>query len=276
MTKSANTECGIQKIPFVPPMFNRQGRILNGTCAPYGSFPWMVQIQKRKFGSKTYEHHCGGALLSSKHVLSASHCFRDIEGTDYQVVVGQDNFGQIDEHQMTFDVDQFHLHEKYQTEGPYSHDLALIKLRQKGDGAGVRFSSHVQPICLPTHHHFKDDSQCVITGWGKIKPQGQVKPDCMRAASIPIVNYSYCEKMYEFTQQALIDSMICAGYSGGGVDTCQGDSGGPLACYSGGSYQLAGVISWGGKGNGCGKAESPGVYTKVQSYTDWITEKMSI
>lgn len=33
---------------------------------------------------------------------------------------------------------------------------------------------------------------------------------------------------------------------------------------------LAGVVSW---GLGCGKADTPGVFTNVLHYLDWINEK---
>ena len=43
LTKHSVGECGIQKIPFDPPLHST--RIRNGTCTPYGAFPWTVQIQ---------------------------------------------------------------------------------------------------------------------------------------------------------------------------------------------------------------------------------------
>ena len=38
-------KCGSQAQPYSPPSYNRAPRIRNGTCTPYGAFPWTVQIQ---------------------------------------------------------------------------------------------------------------------------------------------------------------------------------------------------------------------------------------
>ena len=53
--------------------------------------------------------------------------------------------------------------------GPYSHDLALIKLRRSTDGLGVRFSRSVSPICLPSARTLLQPGlKCVVSGWGRI------------------------------------------------------------------------------------------------------------
>ena len=48
-------------------------KILNGTCAPYGSVPWIVQIQAEKTVNR-YSHHCGGTILTDDMILTAAHC----------------------------------------------------------------------------------------------------------------------------------------------------------------------------------------------------------
>ena len=62
-----------------------------------------------------------------------------------------------------------------------------------------------------------------------------------------------------------------------GKDSCTGDSGGPLMIrkFSDDPYFQIGIVSF-SVGNECGKKNLPGVYTKVESYLDWIESKLEI
>ena len=54
-------------------------------------------------------------------------------------------------------------------DGNYSNDIALIKLRRKGDGSGIKFTKQVSPVCLPTKETPQNPgTDCAISGWGKI------------------------------------------------------------------------------------------------------------
>lgn len=97
----------------------------------------------------------------------------------------------------------------------------------------------------------------------------------LQAAKIPFLPTAECIKPNVYGPNKLTSGMVCAGYLSGGVDTCQGDSGGPLVCQvsdDGRRHALMGLTSW---GYGCGRANRPGVYTKVVEYLDWIVERMT-
>lgn len=52
------------------------------------------------------------------------------------------------------------------------------------------------------------------------------------------------------------------------IDTCQGDSGGPLMMYTASrQWVLVGLTSF---GEGCARPRSPGIYTRVAYYQNWI------
>ena len=122
-----------------------------------------------------------------------------------------------------------------------------------------------------------------VAGWGLLEPYNKRKPYNMQSPILrkAIVNNVPCyqpeqptdiQKMYNQTDNTL---QLCAN---GKVDkfhardACQGDSGGPLYSYENGEEILVGIVSWGYE---CGYLDSPGVYTNVTSFLDWINETIT-
>ncbi|OWK18223.1 hypothetical protein Celaphus_00008963 [Cervus elaphus hippelaphus] len=89
--------------------------------------------------------------------------------------------------------------------------------------------------------------------------------DILQQGSVQVINSTRCNAEDAY-QGEVTETMMCAGLPEGGVDTCQGDSGGPLMYHSD-RWQVVGIVSW---GHGCGGPTTPGVYTKVTAYLNWI------
>ena len=53
------------------------------------------------------------------------------------------------------------------------------------------------------------------------------------------------------------------------LDSCQGDSGGPIFQWTGKYWEQVGIVS---HGRGCAVAGSPGIYTRLSYYYDWIND----
>ncbi|KAJ0174983.1 hypothetical protein K1T71_009124 [Dendrolimus kikuchii] len=100
----------------------------------------------------------------------------------------------------------------------------------------------------------------------------------LQAGELDIVNTQTCNRLLQpsfgrkFIQFA--NHQLCAGKLSGGSDVCQGDSGGPLQVKiqlpiktQGSMHTILGLIS---AGIGCAKPNTPGVYTRVTSFIDWI------
>ncbi|XP_025420684.1 trypsin-1-like isoform X1 [Sipha flava] len=248
-----------------------QTKIIGGSSTPYGAYPWQVELQAYKGG---WEHHCGGALVSETIALTAAHCLKDFKKSQLRIIVGKHNLAKNDKHEKTYRVQKAIIHPDFRKDGPHSHDIAILKINAFNSN-GIKFDSHVQPICLPEYYTKSNDVDwCTVTGWGAQKQDDMTSlPKVLQAASVPLLDLETCRHndVYGGRHQFILDSMLCAGSLEGGVDACGGDSGGPLACQINGKFTLAGVVSW---GDGCGKKNRPGVYTRVSYYINWIKKAM--
>ncbi|XP_032525716.2 trypsin-like [Danaus plexippus] len=254
-------QCGTRTVDYTL----RRGKIVGGSEAPYGAFPWQVEIQMLDTDKLTFEHHCGGAVIAERLVVSAAHCFdkQPLHLDHIRILVGEHRLKMQDKHENRFLAEKVVPHPEFRKNGPHSNDIAVVLVSK----SGVQFNSHVRPICLPDKVE-ANGRWCAVSGWGYQDESTENFSPVLRAAAVPVLDLATCrrDKVLGSCKQTILDSMICAGALSGGVDACKGDSGGPLACL-GHRWQLTGVVSWGA---GCGRRARPGVYTRVASYVDWL------
>ncbi|XP_045412338.1 transmembrane protease serine 4 isoform X3 [Lemur catta] len=246
-------------------------RVVGGVEASVDSWPWQVSIQYNK------QHICGGSILDAHWVLTAAHCFRKyLDVPNWKVRAGSDRLSSSRSLSVAKIV-VIEVNPMY----PKEKDIALVKLQSP-----LTFSGTVRPICLPFFdEELAPASPLWIVGWGNTEEYGGKMSDVLMQASVQVIDSTTCNAEDAY-QGEVTEKMLCAGSPEGGVDTCQkeehsrvqeqqgaqertgtqGDSGGPLM-YQSDQWQVVGIVSW---GYGCGSPNTPGVYTKVTAYLNWI------
>ncbi|XP_053307831.1 suppressor of tumorigenicity 14 protein [Spea bombifrons] len=256
-----NCNCG--KRPYT-----RKTRIVGGVNADIGEFPWQVSLHTKKDG-----HTCGASLVSPTILISAAHCFQDMQGTRYSDPSLWTAFlGLHDQKQRTTSKDVVERsikrivpHRSF-NDYTYDNDIAMLEL-----SSPVTYTDFIQPICIPeSSHNFPVGKGIWVTGWGALSEGGSGSV-VLQKAEIRVINYNECNKLLD---NQLTARMLCAGFVSGGIDACQGDSGGPLSSLeSNNKMYLAGIVSW---GDGCARRNKPGVYTSVTNMRDWIRQNTGL
>ncbi|XP_010627661.1 transmembrane protease serine 4 isoform X1 [Fukomys damarensis] len=226
-------------------------RVVGGQEASVDSWPWQVSIQYNK------QHICGGSILDPYWILTAAHCFRKhLDLYNWKVRAGFDKLDNFP----SLPVAKIFIAEQ-NSSYPKEKDIALVRLQLP-----LTFSDTVRPTCLPFFdEELASATPLWVVGWGFTEQNGGKMSDTLLQASVQVIDHTRCNAEDAY-QGEVTEKMLCAGVPGGGVDTCQGDSGGPLM-YQSEQWQVVGIVSW---GYGCGGPSTPGVYTKVTSYLNWI------
>lgn len=157
-------------------------------------------------------------------------------------------------------------HPKYSSPDTIENDIALIRLNQP-----FKLTRHIQQVCMADKSVDVSREGCLAAGWGAESVQTEYKlSQYLKKVQMDVVDDATCEKSFQTALNedfTLKEGFLCAG--GHENDLCVGDAGAPLVCPLVGSpnkFVLTGISSYGHK---C-FSETPGVYTKVAHYRDWI------
>ncbi|KZC10123.1 Trypsin-3 [Dufourea novaeangliae] len=142
------------------------------------------------------------------------------------------------------------------------NDIGLFRLKNP-----LLINSHVKYVTIPAAYDAKIfqryNEPCTVAGWGRHIPGSNSGAGTyLRHVQLPLIQPDKCP----------VDNVdgqvhLCAGVTQGGKDACQGDSGGPLLCEG----TQVGIVSW---GKGCAVPNSPGVYTRLDVYLDWLNQSI--
>ncbi|XP_006002908.1 tissue-type plasminogen activator [Latimeria chalumnae] len=249
-------------------------RIRGGQVTDITSHPWQAAIFNNYSGAYDPHFRCGGILIDSCWVLSAAHCFSDwrrLTPEALLVVLGRSYRVEPSEDEQKFQVEKFFIHKNFDAE-TFDNDIALLKLKSQF-GHCTHETQSVRTICLPEKGLLLPDwTECEVSGYGKESPFSAFFSDRLKEGHVRLYPSSQCTTA-RLNNRIVTNNMICAGDTRGLDDACQGDSGGPLVCMKDKRMHLIGIVSW---GEGCGKKDMPGVYTKVTKYLDWISTTMRL
>ncbi len=247
--------------------------IVGGREANPGEWPWQVALIHA--GGDPYDdQYCGGTLISPLWVVTAAHCAHGKNTSQIQVLAGIHNLRTPDSGFLRLGVKRIILHPNYGQATQYDSDIALLELNAPAtfrpmtptqlpiDGV-ITVAADIGPLT---------GVEATVTGWGNTSPSDIDYPDTLQEVEVPILPNADCSRAYP---GSITGNMVCAGVPEGGRDSCQGDSGGPLVIFNNETsrWELAGIVSW---GYGCALPGLPGVYTRVSSFTEWITQESGV
>ncbi|GGZ89455.1 serine protease [Streptomyces echinoruber] len=230
--------------------------VVGGFPVDVSQSPWTVALSSRdRFGDTRAGQFCGGVAVGRTAVLTAAHCMsEEVLGTapgrayDLKVIAGRTDL--LSKQGTEIAVRNVWVNPGYDGTTNVG-DFAVLTLAQPLP------QTSVIAMAGPGDPAYAVGTTALVYGWGDTTGGGGYAHG-LHAARVHVLADAACREAYPggWGGTYRSESMLCAGEPAGGRDACQGDSGGPLVADG----RLIGLVSW---GDGCGRAGSPGVYTRV-------------
>nr|XP_026494159.1 serine protease snake-like [Vanessa tameamea] len=241
--------------------------IIGGTDSYQGEFPHMAHLG---YGKNNVQYKCAGVLISDRFVLTAGHCTHSrLSGAVTKVRIGFLRQSEEITELTEYSVKEIYKHPSYNPTRVYD-DIALVETDRS-----MHLSQFAVPACLHDGSPI-NDTEVFATGWGTTQFKRDTNPDTLQKVTLEKFTNEECRAQSEIHAIRNMPSgydptkQICYGHRYMSRDSCQGDSGGPIQikhpeikCM----YLINGIIS---SGKWCGIPGSPGFYTRLSNYIDWI------
>ncbi|XP_049604100.1 vitamin K-dependent protein C [Syngnathus scovelli] len=254
-----SSSCGqllIGRSSYTRPIDGLMPWMVGGEVGKKGESPWQVLLQNAKG-----RFHCGGVLIDQNWVLTAAHCLEN--NLRFRVRLGDYERFRDEGTEVMLKVSKTIPHPNYDST-TVDNDIALLRLESPAP-----FSDFILPACLPSRGLaervlHRNGTQTVVTGWGRESQDSQRFSSALNVIRVPLVGRELCAAHMSHN---ISDNVLCGGVLGQNMDACEGDSGGPMVTLHADTWFLVGLVSW---GEGCGRRDKLGIYTKVSNYNEWI------
>nr|QHB21565.1 venom S1 protease 2 [Platymeris rhadamanthus] len=234
------------------------GRIIGGKVYGPNEYPFIAGVAH---GHTPNRPHCGSAIISPWHILTAAHCTAGAKSL--VVILGEyDRSGRSSKVE-TKKVKRIIDHERYHPQ-LLRHDISLLFLEEP-----IKQNAIIGLVCLPTGPTNIINHLVKILGWGAMRFQGPMTT-LPQKVNVRVVDMQTCNRAWPYHVLVSPATQVCTHSIR--KTACQGDSGGPVVWLDPETnrFTLVGLVSF---GPNC-EDDKPSIQTSVAAYLPWIKAKI--